>query len=106
MDNDSLKQLVEMSHIVGANPEYVQAAGGNTSVKSSDVRTMAIKASGTPLTSMSETEGWVELDVAAILSVLDRADLAALPEKEREARVLEGLHSAVVGGRGRPSVET
>src|SRR5271157_5437734 len=106
MDKNSLAQLIEISHVVGANPEYVQAAGGNTSVKSPDGRTMAIKASGTALTSMSETDGWVELDVAEVLSVLDRTDLAALPVKEREARVLECLHSAVVGGRGRPSVET
>jgi NAD(P)-dependent dehydrogenase (short-subunit alcohol dehydrogenase family)/rhamnose utilization protein RhaD (predicted bifunctional aldolase and dehydrogenase) len=106
MDNNSLVELIEISHVVGANPEYVQAAGGNTSVKSPDAHTMAIKASGTALTSMSETDGWVELDVAAVLSVLDRADLAALPVKEREARVLECLHAAVIGGQGRPSVET
>jgi len=106
MDTNSLQQLIEVSHIVGANPEYVQAAGGNTSVKSPDGRTMAIKASGTALTAMSETEGWAEMDVAAVLNVLARADLAALPVKEREARVLECLHAAVVGGKGRPSVET
>jgi NAD(P)-dependent dehydrogenase (short-subunit alcohol dehydrogenase family)/rhamnose utilization protein RhaD (predicted bifunctional aldolase and dehydrogenase) len=106
MDKNSLAQLIEVSHVVGANREYVQAAGGNTSVKSPDGRTMAIKASGTALTLMSETDGWVEMDVAAVLSVLDRTDLAALPVKEREARVLECLHAAAVGGRGRPSVET
>ena len=106
MDKNSLGQLIEISHVVGANRNYVQAAGGNTSVKSPDGRTMAIKASGTALTLMSETDGWVEMDVAAVLNVLDRADLAALPVKEREARVLECLHAAAVGGRGRPSVET
>ena len=106
MDKNSLAQLIEVSHVVGANREYVQAAGGNTSVKSPDGRTMAIKASGTALTLMSETDGWVEMDVAAVLSVLDRTDLATLPVKEREARVLECLHAAAVGGRGRPSVET
>lgn len=106
MDENSLLELIEISHVVGANPEYVQAAGGNTSVKSPDARTMAIKASGTALTLMSQTDGWVELDVAAVLRVLDRADLAALPVKEREARVLECLHAAVIGGQGRPSVET
>ena len=106
MDKNSLAQLIEISHAVGANREYVQAAGGNTSVKSPDGRTMAIKASGTALTLMSETDGWVEMDVAAVLNVLDRSDLAALPVKEREARVLECLHAAAVGGRGRPSVET
>ncbi len=106
MDENSLVHLIEISHVVGANPEYVQAAGGNTSVKSPDGRKMAIKASGTALTLMSAVAGWVEMDVAAVLSVLERADLAALPVKEREARVLECLHSAVTGGHGRPSVET
>jgi rhamnose utilization protein RhaD (predicted bifunctional aldolase and dehydrogenase) len=106
MDKHSLAQLIEISHVVGANREYVQAAGGNTSVKSPDGRTMAIKASGTALTLMSETDGWVEMDVAAVLNVLDRSDLAALPVKEREASVLGCLHAAAVGGRGRPSVET
>src|ERR1017187_4786504 len=106
MDKNSLAQLIEISHVVGSNPEYVQAAGGNRSVKSPDGWTMAIKASGTALTLMSETEGWVELDVAAVLSVLDRADLVALPAKEREALVLQGLNSAIVGGHGRPSVES
>ncbi len=106
MDKDSLAQLIEISRGVGANPEYVQAAGGNTSVKSPDGRTMAIKASGTALTLMSETAGWVELDVAAVLSIFGRTDLAQLPASEREARVLEHLRSAAVGGQGRPSVES
>jgi len=106
MDKESLAQLVEISRAVGANPEYVQAGGGNTSVKSLDGRTMAIKASGTALTLMSEADGWVELDLAAVLSLLDRTDLATLETNEREARVLQHLFSAVVGGRGRPSVES
>ena len=106
MDTTSLKELIEISHAVGANLDYVQAAGGNTSVKSADGRTMAIKASGTGLTAMSETQGWVEMDVAAVLGVLERADLAALPAKEREAQVLKALHASAIGGHGRPSVET
>src|ERR1035437_1271852 len=106
MDKSSLAQLIEISHVVGANREYVQAAGGNTSIKSPDGRTMAIKASGTALPLMSETDGWVKMAGGAVWSVLARADLAALPVKEREARVLECLHAAAVGGRGRPSVET
>jgi NAD(P)-dependent dehydrogenase (short-subunit alcohol dehydrogenase family)/rhamnose utilization protein RhaD (predicted bifunctional aldolase and dehydrogenase) len=106
MDATSLSQLIEISHAVGANLDYVQAAGGNTSIKSADCKTMAIKASGTGLTSMSETVGWVEMDVAEVLRVLDRTDLATLPAKAREARVLEALHAAAIGGRGRPSVET
>ena len=106
MDKESLAQLIEVSHAVGDDPDFVQAAGGNTSVKSADGRRMAIKASGTALSRMSESDGWVELDVAAVLSILDRTDLPTLPTNEREARVLEHLRSAVVGGNGRPSVES
>ena len=106
MDKASLAQLVELSRTVGANPDYVQAGGGNISVKSPDGQTMAIKASGTPLASLSESGGWVELSVSAVLSVLDRGDLATLDTQERETRVREHLASAVVGGHGRPSVES
>jgi NAD(P)-dependent dehydrogenase (short-subunit alcohol dehydrogenase family)/rhamnose utilization protein RhaD (predicted bifunctional aldolase and dehydrogenase) len=106
MDKQSLAQLIEISRLVGANPDYVQAGGGNTSVKSPDGRTMAIKASGTALTSMRESGGWVELDIAAVLSIFDLTNLATLPTNEREARVLQHLCSAAVGGHGRPSVES
>jgi NAD(P)-dependent dehydrogenase (short-subunit alcohol dehydrogenase family)/rhamnose utilization protein RhaD (predicted bifunctional aldolase and dehydrogenase) len=106
MDKESLAQLIAISRAVGANLDYVQAGGGNTSVKSLDGRTMAIKASGTPLTTMSETAGWVELDTARVLSIFDRSDLARLESSTREARVLQHLSSAVIGGAGRPSVES
>jgi NAD(P)-dependent dehydrogenase (short-subunit alcohol dehydrogenase family)/rhamnose utilization protein RhaD (predicted bifunctional aldolase and dehydrogenase) len=106
MDKESLAQLIEISRAAGANPDYVQAGGGNASVKSPDRRTMAIKASGTALTAMRESDGWVELDVAAVLSVLNRTDLATVEANEREARVVQHLSSAVVGGGGRPSVES
>jgi NAD(P)-dependent dehydrogenase (short-subunit alcohol dehydrogenase family)/rhamnose utilization protein RhaD (predicted bifunctional aldolase and dehydrogenase) len=106
MDKESLTQLIAISRAVGANRDYVQAGGGNTSVKSQDGRRMAIKASGTPLTAMSETAGWVELDTAGVLSIFDRSDLAQLETNAREARVLQHLSSAVIGGAGRPSVES
>ena len=106
MDKDSLGQLIAISRAVGANLDNVQAGGGNTSVKSQDGRRMAIKASGTPLTAMSEAAGWVELDTAGVLSIFDRGDLATLESSVREARVLQHLSSAVIGGAGRPSVES
>ena len=98
--------MIEISCTVGSNLDYVQAGGGNTSVKSPDGRTMAIKASGTTLTSMSESTGWVEVDIAQVLSIFDRSDLSALESNVREARVLQHLSMVVVGGSGRPSVET
>jgi NAD(P)-dependent dehydrogenase (short-subunit alcohol dehydrogenase family)/rhamnose utilization protein RhaD (predicted bifunctional aldolase and dehydrogenase) len=107
MEKEYLAQLIEVSRAVGTNPDYIQAGGGNTSVKSADGRTMAIKASGTALALMSESAGWVEMDLSRVLTVLDRPELPALPSKEREALVLDHLTSAVVGTlRGRPSVES
>jgi len=107
MDKEALLQLIDVSRTVGANPDYVQAGGGNTSVKSADGRTMAVKASGTSLALMSESAGWVEMDLPRVVSVLDRPELPALSSKEREAMVMDHLASAVIGaGRGRPSVES
>ncbi|RPJ55069.1 MAG: SDR family oxidoreductase [Acidobacteria bacterium] len=107
MDADSLRQLIEVSRAVGARPEYVQGGGGNTSVKSPDGRTMAVKASGTLLGEMSEEAGWVELDTAGLLSIFDQTHLAKLGVDEREARVLQYQAAAVVGGPSRrPSVES
>ena len=79
MDEASLAELLEISHAIGSKSDYVQGGGGNTSVKSADGRTMAIKASGTTLGQMSETAGWAELDLAKVLSFFDRAELASLP---------------------------
>jgi len=106
MDHQSLAQLIEISHSVGARTDYVQAGGGNTSVKSPDRRTMAIKASGTALPLMTESAGWVEVDVPAVLSIFEQKDLAELDTDTREARVVQHLSSTVIGGNGRPSVET
>jgi len=106
MDRESLSQLIAISRAIGANRDYVQAGGGNTSVKSHGGATMAIKASGTALTAMSETAGWVELDTRGVLSIFNRSDLATLESNIREARVLQHLSSAVIGGSGRPSVES
>jgi NAD(P)-dependent dehydrogenase (short-subunit alcohol dehydrogenase family)/rhamnose utilization protein RhaD (predicted bifunctional aldolase and dehydrogenase) len=106
MDKQSLAQLIEISCAVGTREDYVQVGGGNTSVKSPDGLTMAIKASGTALTAMSESAGWVEVNIAAVLSIFERKDLAQLETDAREAQVLQHFSSAVVGGTGRPSVET
>ena len=87
MDKKSLAQLIEISCAVGTRPDYVQVGGGNTSVKSPDGQTMAIKASGTALTAMSESAGWVEVNIAAVLSIFEKKELATLETDTREARV-------------------
>ncbi len=107
MDRNSLEQLIEVSRSVGGRADLVQAGGGNTSVKSPDGRTMAVKASGTALAGMTERAGWVELDLDRVRALLELDELERLAEAPREARVIELLAGAAVGGPGeRPSVES
>jgi NAD(P)-dependent dehydrogenase (short-subunit alcohol dehydrogenase family)/rhamnose utilization protein RhaD (predicted bifunctional aldolase and dehydrogenase) len=106
MDKVALGDLLKVSEEIGANVAFVQGGGGNTSVKSADGKTMLIKASGTTLSDMSESVGWVEMSVEETLAML-AAGLEKLEPAEREQRVLEGLHAATTGGPGgRPSVES
>ena len=68
---------------------------------------MLVKASGTALADMTESTGWVELDLNSLLSILDQSELEALDVREREERVLAHLMSTAIGGPGeRPSVES
>jgi len=106
MKKRQLSALIEISRAVGANSDFVQAGGGNTSVKSPDGRTMLVKASGTALPDVNKGAGWIELDVPRVLSLLDEP-LMGLAPAEREAQVLRSMRAAVIGGPGeRPSVES
>ena len=85
--------LLALSRALGADPELVQDAGGNTSVK--DGRRMWVKASGARLADVSRDAGFVAVD-------LD--ELARL----RETGSFDDVSSAVLAaGHGeRPSIET
>jgi rhamnose utilization protein RhaD (predicted bifunctional aldolase and dehydrogenase) len=103
----ALAQLQHISHVLGCNPAFVQAGGGNTSVKCDDGKTMVIKASGTPLSAMDETRGWVQVDLGVIGTLFSRSQLRSLPSAQREAQVLELLgQSIITPAAARPSVET
>ena len=99
----SLKNLVEMSHKYGLNPDFVLAGGGNTSYKTDNM--IYVKGSGTSLATIKEDE----------FVVLYRDKLAMMWEKsypendaEKEAEVLIDMMDARIEGEGskRPSVET
>jgi len=107
MDKKTLAALINISHEAGSRRDNVQGGGGNTSVKSPDGKTMAIKASGTTLGAMSESAGWVELNIDSVLSIFDVPGINDLSADEREKAVLSYLRSAVVDGPAeRPSVES
>jgi len=102
----ALDELLHVSHVVGASTRFVQAGGGNTSVKSADGTLMFIKASGTPLADMDARRGWALVDTGKIMQLFDQRRLLSAPPSEREAEVLRMLGESVIAPAGaRPSVE-
>ena len=98
----NLETLIEISRRYGADPDYVLAGGGNTSLKDGDV--IAVKASGALLGTIDEN-GFVQLSLSKLRALFDMA----LPSdsEAREKIVLEKLLGARLPGQTRrPSVET
>ncbi len=103
----ALNDLMFISHVLGRNEMYVQAGGGNTSVKCADGTSMLIKASGTPLGEMSETQGWVKVDLAKVTSLFNQPHIMKLSAAKREQKVLAVLGESIIEPlNARPSVET
>jgi rhamnose utilization protein RhaD (predicted bifunctional aldolase and dehydrogenase) len=92
-----LDRLRKLSARVGADPLLVQAAGGNTSLKSNGV--MWIKASGTWLRDAAARDIFVPLDHATIMEGLKRNDPAC---ESCAAFVRTDINSTGL----RPSIET
>lgn len=98
----NLETLIKVSRRYGADPDYVLAGGGNTSLKEGDA--IAVKASGALLGTIDEN-GFVQLSLSKLRALFDMA----LPSdsEARERIVLEKLLEARLPGQTRrPSVET
>ena len=94
-NNFSQQEILDFKNIsqkLGSNPSLVQAAGGNTSIKSS--KSMLIKASGTWLINCKEEEVFVEVDLLSIKKKIN---------KEIEDNYSEDIIST---NNLRPSIET
>jgi len=98
----NLETLIEISRRYGADPDYVLAGGGNTSLKDGDV--IAVKASGALLATINEN-GFVQLSLSKLRALFDMA--LPFDSEAREKIVLEKLLGARLPGQTRrPSVET
>lgn len=97
-----LKELVQMSNRYGANPEYVLAGGGNTSVKDED--SLYVKCSGTQLENITE-QGFVAMDRKMLISLMEKEYPAE--DQAREAAFLADVMEARTDAdkTKRPSVE-
>ncbi len=94
--------LVKLSHFYGADPEFVLAGGGNTSVKIGD--RLFVKGSGHVLATMPP-EGFVEMDRQQLEALLNRTlspDRMAREEEFKAATLAARVHP---GKNQRPSVE-
>ncbi len=105
----ALRDLIELSTAIGADPALVQGGGGNTSTKD-DNRRMYVKASGVALKDMNAEEGYRIVDLDRCCEILSDDSLGELPPVEREQEIAVRLGAACIDGegesRGRPSVET
>ncbi len=81
-----------MSHIAGSRVDWIQAGGGNTSIKLDD-RQMAVKSSGVHLSDVSETTGYSLIDYPALAHGM------------RSGAPVD-LESATMTPDRRPSIET
>ena len=90
-----LRALARYSAQIGGDPEQVQAAGGNTSVKENG--TLWVKASGLWLADAEDRDLFVPVDVAEVLDAIDAGSEADVKAATLEDRNPAGL---------RPSIET
>lgn len=104
----ALKDLMDISRMVGKDPNLVQGSSGNASVKTDDGKYMYIKASGTELKDVNSRKGWRRLDVAAVLSIIKDKSLGRLDTFTRETEVVNRLLKSCrdnVNPSAKPSVE-
>ena len=105
MYSKELKALIGMSNTAGSRVDYVQAGGGNTSVKFEDGY-MAIKASGSLLKQMNESFGYVVVNGTEMRRY---HEIAHDPLSDCNKEAMELALSSVIQINGekkaRPSVE-
>jgi len=100
---NEIRELIEISKLYGADKNFVIAGGGNTSYK--DDKTIWVKASGQPLSDLTEN-GLVALDRVKLreISLKTYSDDQAI----REDQVKTDLNNSILDPslNRRPSVET
>lgn len=106
VSGSALDALMELSCLAGGRSDWVQAAGGNTSIKGESL--LYVKASGCRLSAMSLKQGWVALDLEKAKKVLDDPRYDALPHARQQDEAGRDLLKAldpVSPAGARPSLE-
>ena len=94
INNNLLNELIDLSHYLGINLNWVQGAGGNTSVK--DNQNLFVKASGYWLSDAKKNNIFSKLDLKKLLILIDQGD-----ENLSSAQIVDENCESL-----RPSIET
>ena len=78
----SLLDLERLSKYAGQRLDWIQAGGGNTSIKLTD--SMFVKASGWSLSEVTAEQGYVEIKYEEIRHFFKTANLETLSKKQKE----------------------
>jgi ribulose-5-phosphate 4-epimerase/fuculose-1-phosphate aldolase len=98
---DGLIDLVDISQAIGKRQDYIQGGGGNTSVKLDDTL-MAIKASGSLLSEMNVSHGFVALKYKDILKY-HRETPKSQAGRDYNKEVMDTAIASIVQVNGEPS---
>jgi|GEM_PF-4245928 len=99
-----LEDLIQISFKVSLRGDWVQAGGGNTSVKHGD--SLFIKASGKHLSELSVVQGIAELNTPEVVTFLNESQQKSFAsKKEKESWVTQSLN-ALSKNNQKPSIET
>lgn len=102
---NELDALLELSYHTGCRFDYVQAGGGNTSVKTANGE-LLIKASGYLLSEMNKEKGYSIVNNNKVLEILNTLKgMTNLSKRELDSRANEMLQEVIISGE-RPSIET
>ena len=96
-----LKTITRLSNILGGDPEFVLAGGGNTSCK--DEKFLYVKPSGVSLAKITEQD-FVKMDRAILRQCFAMEGFANAAEREAKIKSLMA-YAVFPGCSGRPSVE-
>ncbi len=102
-----LRDLVEISQFAGRDLLLAQGAGGNTSIKTAKAERVLIKASGFRLADVTESSGYLDLDLPAVREIMDEPALADLSPGAAHDETVRRLGKLLPTTSSlRPSMET
>ncbi|MCA9400534.1 MAG: class II aldolase/adducin family protein [Candidatus Omnitrophica bacterium] len=102
---DNIEELAALCQYAGARTDFVQAAGGNVSVKADD-KSLLIKASGCLLNEVNLQEGWVLVNKERVYEALLRSVSAVDEKLQDNQRATKELRAASAKNGKWPSIET